>query len=394
MNLGDWVLLVARVVIVFLALLIAVMLYIWMERKVIADMQTRVGPMRAGPRGVLITLADGIKLFFKEGIVPTNADRPVYAIAPVIAMLPAFLAFAVIPFGAPDSLTLFGRPVPFQLADLNIGVLWVLAMTSLGVYAIVLAGWSSGSNYPLLGGVRSTAQMISYEVAMGLALIAVLMYSGELSMSAIVDQQQGVFQPFAGFAPLAWITPPRWNVFPQFPAFVVYLVCALAETNRPPFDLAEAETELVAGFHTEYSGIKFAMFYLGEYVNTVTVASIAVTLFLGGWRGPFYLDVLPWLWPFLWFVLKLTGVIYVMIWIRGTLPRVRYDHLMDLGWKHLIPFGLLWVIATGALVVLPDAYGARGRIYAAASIVGLFLVARLMAPLLKPAPPAKEEVPA
>ena len=394
MNLGDWVLLVARVVIVFLALLIAVMLYIWMERKVIADMQTRVCPMRAGPRGVLITLADGIKLFFKEGIVPTNADRPVYAIAPVIAMLPAFLAFAVIPFGAPDSLTLFGRPVPFQLADLNIGVLWVLAMTSLGVYAIVLAGWSSGSNYPLLGGVRSTAQMISYEVAMGLALIAVLMYSGELSMSAIVDQQQGVFQPFAGFAPLAWITPPRWNVFPQFPAFVVYLICALAETNRPPFDLAEAETELVAGFHTEYSGIKFAMFYLGEYVNTVTVASIAVTLFLGGWRGPFYLDVLPWLWPFLWFVLKLTGVIYVMIWIRGTLPRVRYDHLMDLGWKRLIPFGLLWVIATGALVVLPDAYGARGRIYAAASIVGLFLVARLMAPLLKPAPPAKEEVPA
>jgi NADH-quinone oxidoreductase subunit H len=214
----DWGLLIARVVIVFFALMIAVLLYIWMERKVIADMQTRVGPMRAGPRGILITLADGIKLFFKEGINPTNADLPVYLIAPVIAMFPGFLAFAIIPFGQP--VELFGREVPFQLADLNIGILWILAMTSIGVYGVVFAGWASGSNYPLLGAIRSSAQMISYEVAMGLALVAVLMYSGHLRMTEIVAAQGTV-----------------WNVVPQFPAFVVFLICALAETNRPPFDL-------------------------------------------------------------------------------------------------------------------------------------------------------------
>src|ERR687897_113339 len=289
----DWLLLVARVVIVFFALLISVMLYIWFERKVIADMQTRKGPMRAGPRGILITLADGIKLFFKEGIVPTNADRRVYLIARV------------------------------------------LTMTSIAVYGVVLAGWSSGSNYPLLGAVRSSAQMISYEVAMGLSLVAVLMYSGNLSFSAIVAAQDRV-----------------WNIAPMFPAFVVFMICALAETNRPPFDLAEAETELVAGFHTEYSGIAFAMFFLGEYVSTVTVAAIGVTLFLGGWRGPAP-DILPWLWPILWFLLKVTLVIYLLVLIRGTLPRVRYDRLMAFGWKVLIPFGLVWVLITGAIVVLP-----------------------------------------
>jgi NADH-quinone oxidoreductase subunit H len=330
----DWLLLAVRVVVVFFGLLISVLLYIWFERKVIADLQTRKGPMRAGPRGVLVTLADGIKLFFKEGIVPTNADRRVYLIAPVLAMFPAFLAFCTIPFGT--GVTLFGREIPFQLADLNIGILWVLAMTSIQVYGVVLAGWASGSNYPLLGAVRSTAQMISYEVAMGLALVAVLMYSGELSFSRIVAEQDRV-----------------WNVVPMFPAFVVFMIGALAETNRPPFDLAEAESELVAGFHTEYSGISFAMFFLGEYVATVTVAAIGVTLFLGGWRGPAP-DVLPWLWPFVWFALKVTLVIYVFVLVRGTLPRVRYDRLMAFGWKVLIPFGLVWVLVTGAIVVLPD----------------------------------------
>ncbi len=360
----DWGLLVARVVVVFFALLIAVMLFIWMERKVIADMQTRPGPLRAGPRGILITLADGIKLFFKEGITPTDADKAVYAIAPVIAMLPAFLGFAVIPFGT--SVHIFGREVPFQLADLNIGILWVLAMTSLGIYGVVLAGWSSGSNYPLLGSVRATSQMISYEVGMGLALVAVLMYSGTLSMSGIV----------------AWQADHVWNIIPQFPAFVIYMVCGLAETNRPPFDLPEAESELVAGFHTEYSGIKFAMFYLGEYINTVTVASIAVTLFLGGWRGP-HPSWLPWLWPLLWFLLKLTAVIYVYIWIRATLPRMRYDRLMTFGWKVLIPVGLFWVMATGAIIVLPQHYGSpRGRYMAVALIVGIALIASLVVPLL------------
>jgi NADH-quinone oxidoreductase subunit H len=357
----DWVLLVARVVIVFFALLIAVMLLIWFERKVVADMQTRVGPMRAGPRGVLITLADGIKLFFKEGITPTNVDRPVYAIAPILAMFPAFLAFAVIPFGT--HVHVFGRDVPFQLTDINIGVLWVLAMSSLNVYGVVLAGWSSGSNYPLLGAVRSSAQMISYEVGMGLALVAVLMYSGHLSLSAIVAQQDRM-----------------WNVIPQFPAFVAFMICGLAETNRPPFDLAEAETELVAGFHTEYSGIKFAMFYLGEYMNTVTVASIAVTLFLGGWRG-WAPDVLPWLWPLLWFLLKLVLVIYVYVLVRATLPRLRYDRLMNFGWKVLIPFGLVWVLMTGVVVVVPQEYGRRALFTGAAVILGAIVLFSLVAPL-------------
>jgi NADH-quinone oxidoreductase subunit H len=360
----DWLLLAARVVVVFFALLIFVMLLIWMERKVIADMQTRMGPMRAGPRGILITLADGIKLFFKEGITPTLVDRPVYIVAPIIAMLPAFLAFAVIPFGT--GVTVFGRHIPFQIADLNVGILWVLAMGSLMVYSIVLAGWSSGSNYPLLGAIRSSAQMISYEVGMGLALVAVLMYSGHLRMSEIVASQDKI-----------------WNVIPQFPAFAIYLIAGLAETNRPPFDLPEAETELVAGFHTEYSGIKFAMFYLGEYLNTVTVAAVATTLFLGGWRGPAP-HFLPWLWPLLWFLLKVLLIVYLYIWIRATLPRMRYDRLMAFGWKFLIPFGLLWVLATGAVVVLPEVYGRRAVITGAAVLIGVVLALSLVWPLLAP----------
>jgi NADH-quinone oxidoreductase subunit H len=366
----DWLLLIARVAIVFFALLLLVLVLIWVERKVIADFQTRTGPMRAGPRGILITLADGIKLFFKEGITPTMADRPVYAIAPYIAILPAFLAFAVIPFGAP--VTVFGRTVPLQLADLNIGILWVLAMGSLAVYAVVLAGWSSGSNYPLLGSIRSTAQMISYEVGMGLALVAVLMYSGELSMSGIVASQDRV-----------------WNVVPQFPAFVIYLIAGLAETNRPPFDLAEAESELVAGFHTEYSGIKFAMFYLGEYVNTITVAAVATTLFLGGWRGP-HPDVVMWLWPVLWFLLKVFVIVYLYVWIRATLPRVRYDRLMAFGWKALIPVGLLWVLATGAVIVLPDVYSRRAILIGGAILAAVLLVVTLVWPLFVPSRERRE----
>jgi NADH-quinone oxidoreductase subunit H len=367
----DWVLLLARVVVVFVLLLMTVMILIWFERKVVADMQTRMGPMRAGPRGILITLADGIKLFFKEGITPTLADRPVYLVAPMVAMLPAFLAFAVIPFG--PGMTLFGRPVPFQIADLSVGILWVLAMGSLMVYGIVLAGWSSGSNYPLLGSIRSSAQMISYEVGMGLALVAVLMYSGSLRMSEIVASQDKI-----------------WNVVPQFPAFVIYLIAGLAETNRPPFDLPEAESEIVAGYHTEYSGIKFAMFYLGEYLNTITVAAISVTLFLGGWRGPAP-EFLPWLWPLLWFLAKLLIVVYVYVWVRATLPRMRYDRLMSFGWKVLIPFGLLWVLATGAVVVLPDVYGKRAVLVGAAVAAGVLLAISLLWPLFAPARPIEEE---
>ena len=370
----DWLLLVIRVVVVFFVLLIAVMLYIWMERKVIADMQTRMGPMRAGPRGILITLADGIKLFFKEGITPTSADRGVYQLAPVLAMFPGFLAFATIPFGT--GVTLFGRAVPFQLTDLNIGILWILAMTSIGVYGVVLAGWSSGSNYPLLGSVRSSAQMISYEVGMGLAIVAVVMFSGHIRLSDIVAQQDGSF--------------PRWNIVPMFPAFVIFFIGALAETNRPPFDLAEAESELVAGFHTEYSGIKFAMFYLGEYVNTVTVSAVMVTLFLGGWHGPWFHGPTRWVGPLLWFLLKVTAVIYVMILVRATLPRMRYDRLMNFGWKVLIPFGLLWIMATGMIVVLPDRYGrARGSVIAVGIILALALLLSLLMPV-RSAEPARE----
>jgi NADH-quinone oxidoreductase subunit H len=358
----DWLLLLARVVVVFFALLILVLLLIWMERKVIADMQKRVGPMRAGPRGVLITLADGIKLFFKEGITPTLADRPIYLLAPVIALLPAFLAFAVIPFGT--GVVLFGRDVPFQIADLSIGILWILAMSSLMVYAIVLAGWSSGSNYPLIGSVRSSAQMISYEIGMALAIVAVVMYSDTLRMSEIVASQDRI-----------------WNVIPQFPAFVIYLVCGLAETNRPPFDLPEAESELVAGYHTEYSGIKFAMFYLGEYLNTVTVAAVATTLWLGGWRGPAP-DVLPWLWPLLWFLAKVLLIVYVYIWVRASLPRFRYDRLMAFGWKILIPIGLVWVMVTGAIVVLPEEFGRATVVTAFAIGAGLVIAIMLIWPLV------------
>jgi NADH-quinone oxidoreductase subunit H len=362
----DWLLLVGRIVVIFAALLISVLLVIWIERKVVADMQTRLGPRRAGPFGILVTLADGIKLFFKEGITPAQADRRVYALAPIVSLVPAMLAFAVVPLGT--ELTLFDRTIPLQVADLNVGVLFVLAMGSLAVYGIVLAGWSSGSAYPLLGSIRSSAQMISYEVGMGLGVVGVLMYTGTVRMSEIVAAQDRI-----------------WNVIPQFPAFLIYAIAALAETNRPPFDLPEAETELVAGYHTEYSGIKFAMFFLAEYLHMITLSAVAVTLFLGGWRGPVF-DFLPWLWPLVWFILKVSVVIFVYMWIRATLPRFRYDRLMSFGWKVLIPSGLVWVLATGAIIVLPDVYG-RDRFFRWGAIAaGVVLLLTLAAPLLSKKP--------
>ena len=358
-----WALLAGRVVVIFAGLLVSVMLVIWIERKVVADMQLRVGPNRAGPAGILITLADGIKLFFKEGITPVTADRPVYLVAPLASMVPAMLAFAVIPFGT--GVTLFHRRVPFQITDLNVGILWVLAMSSLAVYGVVLAGWSSGSNYPLLGAIRSSAQMISYEVGMSLGLVAVLLYSGTLTMSRIVAVQGRHFHVTG----LGWL--PKWNLFLQFPAFLIYMTAALAETNRPPFDLPEAETELVAGYHTEYSGIKFAMFYLAEYMHTITVSAVGVTLFLGGPHGPQF-DVVAWLWPLLWFLVKVFVVIYVLVWVRATLPRFRYDRLMAFGWKFLIPAGLLWILVTAAAVELPKVYSnARAAIIIGAGTVAI-----------------------
>ena len=366
----GWILVFARVVVIFAFMLITVMLVVWLERKVVADMQVRIGPNRAGPAGVLITLADGVKLFFKEGITPVTADRPVFVIAPLASMVPAMLGFAVIPFGT--GVELFGRRIPFQISDLNVGILWILAMASLAVYGIVLAGWASGSNYPLLGSIRSSAQMISYEVGMGLALVAVLLYSGSLRMSEIVAVQARHF----GTPGLGWL--PKWNIFLQLPAFLIYMIAATAETNRPPFDLPEAETELVAGYHTEYSGIKFAMFFLAEYMHMITVSAVGVTLFFGGWRGPMF-DVLPWLWPLLWFLIKLFVVIYVLIWIRATIPRFRYDRLMNFGWKVLIPVGLLWILITAASVVLPNIYsdGRAAVIIASGTIAVLLLVAPL-----------------
>jgi NADH-quinone oxidoreductase subunit H len=374
-DVTAWVLLVARVVVIFAALLVTVMLVIWMERKVVADMQTRIGPNRAGPFGLLITLADGAKLFFKEGITPSTADLPVYLLAPMASVIPALLAFAVIPVG--PGVTLFGHEVPFQVSDLNVGVLWILAMASLAVYGVVLAGWSSGSNYPLLGSIRSSAQMVSYEVGMSLGLLAVLLYCGTLTMSGIVAVQAKHF----GVPGLEWL--PKWNIFIQFPAFLLYATAALAETNRPPFDLPEAESELVAGYHTEYSGIKFAMFYLAEYTHLVTVSAVAVTLFLGGWHGPQF-DVLSWLWPTVWFVVKLVAVIFVFVWIRATLPRFRYDRLMSFGWKVLIPVGLLWILITAALVMLPLATGWEPWRVAVVVGSGALAVILLVAPLFTP----------
>jgi NADH-quinone oxidoreductase subunit H len=369
-DLLDWILLVARVVIVFAALLASVILVIWAERKIVADMQTRLGPRRAGPFGMLISLADGIKLFFKEGITPSSAERPVYALAPLISFLPAILAFAVVPFGT--EVELFGREVPFRLADLNVGILWVLAMGSLAVYGFVLAGWSSGSTYPLLGGIRSSAQLISYEVGLSLGVVAVLMYAGTLRMSEIVAAQDRI-----------------WNVVPQFPAFLIFATAALAETNRPPFDLAEAETELVAGYHTEYSGIRFAMFFLAEYIHTITVSAVAVTLFLGGWRGPIF-DFLPWLWPLVWFTLKVVAMVFVFVWIRATLPRFRYDRLMNFGWKVLIPWGLVWVLLTGAIVVLPEEVGRDALFRWVGIAAGAVLLLSLVAPMFVRRKPESE----
>jgi NADH-quinone oxidoreductase subunit H len=385
----DWILLVARVVVIFVGLLISVMLVIWIERKVVADMQVRIGPNRAGPAGILITLADGIKLFFKEGVMPVTADRPVYLLAPLAAMVPAMLAFAVIPFGA--GVTLFGRFVPFQITDLNVGVLWILAMASLAVYGVVLAGWSSGSNYPLLGAIRASAQMISYEVGMSLGLVAVIMYSGTLTMSEIVAGQARHFHVTG----LGWL--PKWNLFLQLPAFIIYMTAALAETNRPPFDLPEAETELVAGHHTEYSGIKFAMFYLAEYMHMITVSAVGVTLFLGGWHGPQF-DVVPWLWPLLWFLIKLFVIVYALVWIRATVPRFRYDRLMAFGWKVLIPVGLLWILVTAAAIELPIYwkgttwwFGLGGDAHAAFVIAaGTIAVIALLLPMFM-APPRSIE---
>jgi len=328
-GVDPWWLVIVKVLGIFVLLVLLTLFTIWAERRVVARMQNRIGPNRVGPQGLLQSLMDGIKLALKEEIVPKSAHVAVYWIAPVISATAAFLAFAVIPFG--PEVSIFGVVTPLQLTDFPVSVLYVLAIASIGIYGIVLAGWSSGSTYPLLGGLRSTAQMISYEIAMGLSFVAVFLFAGSMSTSQIVAAQQ-----------------PIWYAVILLPSFLIYVTSMVGETNRAPFDLPEAEGELVGGFHTEYSSLKFALFFLAEYINMVTVSALAATLFLGGWLAPWPLSLWDgansgW-WPFAWWLIKVMGFIFIFIWLRGTLPRLRYDQFMKFGWKVLIPASVVWIV--------------------------------------------------
>jgi NADH-quinone oxidoreductase subunit H len=330
----PWWLMVAKAVAVFAFLLLTVLVAILVERKLLGRMQMRYGPNRVGPYGLLQSLVDGVKLALKEGLTPAGVDKPIYLLAPVIAVIPAIMAFAVIPLG--PVVSVFGHDTPLQLTDLPVAVLYVLAVTSIGVYGIVLAGWASGSVYPLLGGLRSSAQVVSYEIAMALCFAGVFIYAGTMSTSGIVEAQRNT-----------------WFVFLLLPSFVVYVTSMVGETNRAPFDLPEAEGELVGGFHTEYSSLKFAMFMLAEYVNMATVSALASTLCLGGWRAPWPISMIDaantgW-WPLLWFVAKVWAFLFVFMWLRATLPRLRYDQFMAIGWKLLIPVSLVWILTVAAM---------------------------------------------
>ncbi len=374
-----WLVLI-KVVAVFVFLVVMTLFSIVFERKVVARMQNRVGPNRVGPRGSLQSLADGLKLAFKEDIMPALADKPVFFLAPILATVPAFLAFCVIPFG--PMVSIFGHQTPLQLTDLPVGVLIVFACSSLGIYGIVLSGWASGSNYPLLGGLRSAAQMISYEIAMGLSLVAVFLYANTMSTSGIVAAQAG-----SGTFDLLGLTlnTPSWYAVLLLPSFLIYSIAVVGETNRAPFDLPEAESELVGGFHTEYSSLKFALFFLAEYINMVTVSALATTLFLGGWRAPWPISAVweganaGW-WPILWFSIKVIGGIFWFVWLRGTLPRLRYDQFMQFGWKVLVPAGLAWIVMIGTFNVLRSEGSSRAQlllVVAAVAAVGV-VVALLM----------------
>lgn len=347
-----------RVVLTFGLLLVLTIINVWLERKVVADMQSRIGPNRAGPWGILQTVADGLKLFFKESITPRKVELGLYILAPFLAVVPAFLIFMMVPWGRPFMIG--EQEVALQGADLNIGLLFILAMSSMAVYAIVLAGWSSGSKYPLIGGVRATAQAISYEAALGLSMVAVVMFTatqgdgGTLSLAEIVNRQAGTWGDIIPALEPVLQFVPRWNIFPQIVAFVIFFIAIVAETNRAPFDLVEAEQELVGGFHTEYSGMRFAMFFLAEYVNIFSMCAIAATLFLGGWNGPTFDEALPGIisgiLPTIYFLLKTYALVFIFFWLRATLPRLRYDQLMTLGWKRLIPGALGWLVLSTLVI--------------------------------------------
>src|SRR6188472_2481589 len=326
-----WWVVALKALFAFVVLLLLTLFTIWYERRVVAFMQQRIGPNMNGPFGLLQSLADGMKLMFKEDFTPTAADKIIFTLAPFVVAIPAITAFAVIPMAGLVRVPFTDITTPLQVTDLPVSVLFIVAVASIGVYGIVLAGWSSGSTYSLLGALRSSAQVISYEIAMGLSFVAVFLYSGTLSTSGIVEAQGHL-----------------WYGIILLPSFVIYLIAMIGETNRAPFDLPEAEGELVGGFHTEYSSIKFAFFFLAEYINLVTVSMLATTMFLGGWRAPWPLSL--WeganenYWPFLWFMAKVFIFVFIFIWLRGTLPRLRYDQFMKLGWKVLIPIALVWII--------------------------------------------------
>jgi NADH-quinone oxidoreductase subunit H len=363
-NGAGWVVLLIvliKVLVVFAALMVSVMLMIWFERKVISDMQSRIGPNRAGPFGIAQTLADGIKLFFKEDLLPDQADRFVFKLAPYLTIIPAFLSFAIVPIGG--EVTVAGHTFELQLADPPMGILFLLAMSSIGVYGIMLAGWSSGSKYPLLGSVRASAQMISYEAALGMTVVTVVLITGSLSTRSIVNAQAGHF----------W----QWNAIRlAVVPFIIFFIAIVAETNRPPFDLVEADSELVGGFVTEYSSIRFALFFLAEFMNTITMSAITVTLFFGGPDGPVpHVPHLQWLWPILWFLGKTIVFLFVFVWLRAALPRLRYDQLMDLGWKKLIPLALGWLLVVAGFVV--DGWWGLGM--AAAVVAAAVVITRALA---------------
>ena len=329
-----------KVLIVFAVTMLTVLIMIYAERRVAAFMQGRLGPNRVGPQGLLQPIADGIKFLMKEDIIPAGVDKPVYLLAPAMLLIPALMTFAVIPFGA--AITLFGRNIPLQVADINVGNLYILALTSIGVYGLVLAGWSSNSKYPLIGGLRSSAQLISYELAMGLAIVSIVLLAGSLRLNDIIANQQGYYF--------------SWNICKQPLAFLIFLIAIYAETNRLPFDLTEAEQELVGGYHTEYSSMKFAMFFMAEYANMITGAALTVTLFFGGWDVPFInessMGIPGVILSILSFAFKTAFFLFLYIWVRWTFPRFRYDQLMNIGWKVLLPLALINIFITAGYLTL------------------------------------------
>ena len=340
----PWWVVVLKALFAFVVLLVLTLFTIWYERRVVAFMQQRQGPNMNGPFGLLQSLADGMKLMFKEDFTPTAADKVVFMLAPFVVAIPAITAFAVIPMAGIVRVPFTEITTPLQVTDLPVSVLFIVAVASIGVYGIVLAGWSSGSTYSLLGALRSSAQVISYEVAMGLALVAVFLYAGSLSTSEIVAKQA---EPATVFG------VPVWFAVQLLPSFIIYVISMVGETNRAPFDLPEAEGELVGGFHTEYSSMRFAMFFMAEYMNMITVSALAVTLFLGGFYAPFPFNLLPGAdagyWGLLWFLVKVLIMLFIFVWLRGTLPRLRYDQFMRFGWRWLIPISLVWTLMIAIL---------------------------------------------